>query len=140
MPPRERNPSVGERIADFFGWQSTAPAEENGTINEDSREDVESQSQLTSNQKINLQPAQEVTVGNDITPTAQTQTSSYSITPGMPFKLRQQLGLTPKTNMRLFKCDSQPMKKSVLSNASIAPCSEESFVFSQTRPFDQAET
>jgi len=49
MPPRERNPSVGERIADFFGWQSTAPAEENGVINEDSREDVDSQSALTNN-------------------------------------------------------------------------------------------
>ena len=49
MPPRERNPSVGERIADFFGWQSNTPAEENGVINEDSREDVESQSALTNN-------------------------------------------------------------------------------------------
>ena len=46
----------------------------------------------------------------------------------MPHKMRQQLGLTPKTNMRLFKCDNQPQKKSMLSNASIAPCSEESFV------------
>jgi len=58
----------------------------------------------------------------------------------MPFQLRQQLGLTPKTNMRLFKCESQPMKKSVLSNASIAPCSEESFVFPQTRPFDDKQS
>lgn len=52
----------------------------------------------------------------------------------MPHKMRQQLGLTPKTNMRLFKCDHQPLKKSMISNASIAPCSEESFVFTQPRP------
>ena len=49
MPPRERNPSVGERIYDFFGWQTNIPAEENGVINEDSREDAESQSELTNN-------------------------------------------------------------------------------------------
>ena len=68
-----------------------------------------------------------MTVGTDTTPTAGTQTST-TVPPEMPHKIRQQLGLTPKTNMRLFKCEHQPLKKSMVSSASIAPCSEESFV------------
>ena len=48
----------------------------------------------------------------------------------MPRTRRQQLGLSPKTNMRLFKCDDQVGRVSIASSQSIMPCSEDSFISS----------
>ena len=86
----ETQPTVAARMLGFFGWQTTEQSSTQG--NEESK-----------NENTRAQePEKRRPVKSPMSNTTYPSTNSIPPTEMMPHKMRQQLGLTPKTNMRLF--------------------------------------
>ena len=86
----ETQPTVAARMLGFFGWQTTEPTSTQGN--------EEAKNENTHAQELGGQRPGKSPMSNTTYPS----TNSIPPTEMMPHKMRQQLGLTPKTNMRLF--------------------------------------